>query len=138
MVDSMHAAALPPPDAVPPSASELAAFARQQWEALLLYLVDGASSPPGPLHMLCVAALDVPSLLAAAGLMLKNEYTQRQSEPAGRRRDLSTNALLLAGLGPAWAGGVGLGCVVEPAKERARCTAPGPSFDWHHPLACPY
>lgn len=79
MVDGMQAAALPPPSAAPPSGAELAAFARQQWEALLLYLVDGASSPPSPPHVLRAAALDVPGLLAAAGLMLKNEYTQRQS-----------------------------------------------------------
>ncbi|KAL4458190.1 hypothetical protein ABPG75_013055 [Micractinium tetrahymenae] len=79
MMDDLQAAALPPPDAAPPSAAELAAFARQQWEAVLLFLVDGASSPPSPPHVLRAAPLDVPSLLAAAGLMLKNEYTQRQS-----------------------------------------------------------
>lgn len=122
MVDGMQAAALPPPSAAPPSGAELAAFARQQWEALLLYLVDGASSPPSPPHVLRAAALDVPGLLAAAGLMLKNEYTQRQSECAGR--------VCWGGGWRTWDGPGGWVCECRPAGEQgwpllgARATAP--------------
>lgn len=84
MVDDSQLTALAPPHAAPPSATELAAAARRQWEALLLHLVDGASSPPSPPRVLHAVPLDVPGLLAAAGLMQKNEYTQRQSECSRR------------------------------------------------------
>ncbi|PRW59756.1 general transcription factor IIH subunit 4 isoform B [Chlorella sorokiniana] len=69
-----------PPAAALPSAAELNAYARQQWDGLLLYLVGGSSQPPGPPPELRGAApVDIPSLLARAGLMLKDEYTLTQS-----------------------------------------------------------
>lgn len=59
-------------------------YARQQWDGLLLYLVGGSSQPPGPPPQLHgAAAVDIPSLLARAGLMLKDEYTLSQSERLG-------------------------------------------------------
>lgn len=73
--------AAPPAAAALPSAADLNAYARQQWDGLLLYLVGGSSQPPGPPPELRgAAAVDIPSLLARAGLMLKDEYTLSQSE----------------------------------------------------------
>lgn len=73
--------ATPPAAAALPSAADLNAYARQQWDGLLLYLVGGSSQPPGPPPELRgAAAVDIPSLLARAGLMLKDEYTLSQSE----------------------------------------------------------
>ena len=73
----------PPAAPAVPASTDLAAYARQQWEALLLYLVDSAgSAPPAVPAILQAPGVDVAQLLAAAGLMLKDEYTLRQSESA--------------------------------------------------------
>ncbi|KAI7840143.1 hypothetical protein COHA_005926 [Chlorella ohadii] len=72
--------ATPPPAATLPLPEDLNHYARQQWDGLLLYLVGGSSQPPGPPPQLHgAAAVDIPSLLARAGLMLKDEYTLSQS-----------------------------------------------------------
>ncbi|KAI3435634.1 hypothetical protein D9Q98_001693 [Chlorella vulgaris] len=73
-----HAATLPPRASVP-DAGILAAYARQQWEALLLYLVGGEGTTPVAPPELQAASIDIRGLLVAAGLMAKDERTQRQS-----------------------------------------------------------
>jgi hypothetical protein len=70
----------PPADALIPAPEELAAYAQQQWEALLLYLVGGSNLPPQPPSTLPGPLIDVPGLLAAAGLMTKGEQSQMQCE----------------------------------------------------------
>lgn len=62
-----------------PDAGILAAYARQQWEALLLYLVGGEGTTPVAPPELQAASIDIRGLLVAAGLMAKDERTQRQS-----------------------------------------------------------
>lgn len=82
LLAEQSAEAPPSLEAVAPSAAQLGAYARQQWEALLLFLVSGAGAtpePPAALRHQCTP-IDVPHLLAAAGLMLKDEYTLAQSE----------------------------------------------------------
>ncbi|EFN54287.1 hypothetical protein CHLNCDRAFT_25123 [Chlorella variabilis] len=66
------------PAAPVPSAAELDAYARRQWEALLLYLVNGNGTPPMAPPVLHATPIDIPSLLAAAGLMVKDECTLEQ------------------------------------------------------------
>lgn len=71
----------PPTTTASPSPADLLAYSRQQWEALLLFLVSGTGRPPAMPDELCSAVpIDVPSLLASAGLMMKDEYTLQQSE----------------------------------------------------------
>lgn len=85
MAEQQVVAAAPPPAATP-SPADLAAYARGQWEALLLYLVSGASQPPGmPAELGGAGAtpVDVPRLLAAAGLMARDEYTLAQGALQG-------------------------------------------------------
>lgn len=78
---------LPLPSAPAPSPAELAAYAQQQWEALLLFLVSGEGAPPEAPAALQLqdAPVDVPALLVGAGLAVKDEYTLRQGEVAGVR-----------------------------------------------------
>ena len=69
-----------PPAAALPSTADLATYARQQWEALLLYLVRGDSAPPEAPAMLQATPIHIPGLLVAAGLMVKQESTREQRE----------------------------------------------------------
>ena len=80
--------------AVAPSAEALSSYALQQWEALLLYLVGAAASlgpPDMPELLQGVAAppVDIPSLLSAAGLTVKDETTQEQGEPGSEPRPMN-------------------------------------------------
>ena len=76
--------AAPPAAAAVPAAADLNAYARQQWDGLLLYLVGGSGQPPlPPPELRGAASVDIASLLARAGLMLKDEYTLSQSACLG-------------------------------------------------------
>ncbi|PSC69613.1 general transcription factor IIH subunit 4 isoform A [Micractinium conductrix] len=69
------AAVLPSAPPAPP-ADDLSEYARQQWEALLLHVVDGSSPPPAlppGLQAEAGRGVDVPALLAGAGLVVKCE-----------------------------------------------------------------
>lgn len=81
LLEAEQASAAPPPAAAAvPSPAELSAYARGQWEALLLFLVSGGGEPPAAHAALGVAPVEVPRLLAGAGLMMKDEYTLAQRE----------------------------------------------------------
>lgn len=72
-------------EAAAPSPEEADAFSRQQWEALLLYLGASGNVPPALPRDLAAGGgqdpLNVPALLAAAGLVIKGEGM----EPPGER-----------------------------------------------------
>lgn len=84
LLSGKHSLQTPP--GPPPSAAQLAAFARQQWEALLLYLVSGEGTPPQAPPQLQAQSANLAQLLAEAGLMLKDEFTLAQSEHGGYAR----------------------------------------------------
>ena len=79
------AAVLPSAPPAPP-ADDLSEYARQQWEALLLHVVDGSSPPPAlppGLQAEAERGVDVPALLAGAGLVVKCEGAFTHSECLG-------------------------------------------------------
>lgn len=80
-------------EAAAPSPEEADEHARRQWEALLLYLGASSDAPPGLPRELVTAGqqqLDVPSLLLAAGLLLKDEL----GGPPGGWRGMPDTRLL--------------------------------------------
>lgn len=80
--------ALPPSAAAAaavPSAAQLSAYARQQWEALLLYLVNSNSEPPAAPLGLGAAAINIPQLLTAAGFIGWDEAGMKSESPLSGR-----------------------------------------------------